>query len=53
MTILLEKAMKRLKELLEKEQDFLATFILERLEEAKWSASFRVSYRFLLSKQAL
>jgi len=34
MTILLEKAIKRLKELPDKEQDFLATFILERLEEA-------------------
>ncbi len=34
MTNLLEKAIKRLKELPDKEQDFLATFILERLEEA-------------------
>jgi hypothetical protein len=53
MTILLEKAIKRLKELPDKEQDFLTTFVLERLEEAQWSASLEVSYRFLPSKQAL
>ncbi len=33
MTVLLEKAIDRIKELSEKEQDILAAFILERLED--------------------